>query len=92
MPRRKIIKINAAELNIWRELAKELLQHPLFQEADFDTVEILKRNPDPQIKDIESPIMRLERFVRNNGNRTVGKQKLCAIMKISRPHTKQMDR
>jgi hypothetical protein len=87
MPRRKIIKIKASELHVWRELAEELYQHPLFQEADFDTVEIvaLKRNPDPQIKDIESPIMRLERFVRNNGNRTVGKQKLCAIMKISRP-------
>ena len=87
MPRRKIIKIKAAELHIWKKLAEELSHHPLFQEADFDAIEIvtLKRNPDPQIKDIESPIIRLERFVRNNGNRSVGKQKLCEIMKISRP-------
>jgi hypothetical protein len=27
----------------------------------------------------------LERFILNNGNRKVGKQELCRIMKISRP-------
>lgn len=87
IPRRKIIKIKTAELYIRRKLTEELSCHPLFQEADFDAIEIvtLKRNPDPQIKDIGSPIMRLERLVRNNGNRSVGKQKLCEITKISRP-------
>jgi hypothetical protein len=94
MSRRKKITIKASELHVWRELAEELYHHPLFQEADFDAVEIvtLKRNPDPQIKDIENPIIRLERFVRNNGNRMVGKQKLCEIMKISRPTLNNMDR
>jgi len=87
MPRRKIIRINAAELNVWKGLWEELNNHPLFQEADFDRIEIvsLKRNPDPRIIDAETPIIRLERFIRNNGNRKVGKQKLCEIMKISRP-------
>ena len=41
--------------------------------------------PDPVIKDVEKPITRLERFIINNGNQAVGKQKLCEIMKISRP-------
>ena len=87
MPRRKIIRINAAELKVWQELWEELSNHPLFQEADFDHIEIVskQRNPDPRINDVEMPIVRLERFVRNNGNRMVGKQKLCEIMKISRP-------
>jgi hypothetical protein len=87
MPRPKIIRINAAELNIWRELANELSGNPLFKECDFDNVEIVskERTPDPVIKDIEKPIIRLERFIRNNGNRSVGKKNLCEIMKISRP-------
>jgi hypothetical protein len=41
MPRRKIIRINAAELNVWKELWEELSNHPLFQEADFDKIEIV---------------------------------------------------
>jgi len=87
MPRRKIIQINAAELKVWKELWEELGNHPLFQEADFDHIEIVskRRSPDPRINDVEMPIVRLERFVQNNGNRMVGKQKLCEIMKISRP-------
>jgi hypothetical protein len=87
MPRRKTIRIDAAELNCWNELWKELGNHPLFQNANFDSIEIVskERSPDPQIKDVDKPIIRLERFIRNNGNRMVGKQKLCQIMKISRP-------
>ena len=87
MPRRKIIRVPASELKVWRELWEELRHHPLFQEADFNTVEIVakKRNPDPRIADVETPIIRLERFIRNNGNQTVGKQRLCQILKISRP-------
>ena len=87
MPRPIIIRINAAELNIWRELANELSEHPLFKECDFEHVEIVskERTPDPVIKDVEKPIIRLERFIQNNGNRSVGKKKLCEIMKISRP-------
>ena len=51
MPRPKIIRINAAELNVWRDLADELSKHPLFQECDFDCVEIgsKERMPDPVI-------------------------------------------
>ena len=41
MPRRKIIRINAAELNIWDDLSEELGNHPLFQDADFDKIEKL---------------------------------------------------
>jgi hypothetical protein len=87
MPRRKIIRIHAAELKCWDVLWEELGNHPLFQDANFDCIEIVskQRNPDPRIIDVEMPIVRLERFIRNNGNRMVGKQKLCAIMKISRP-------
>ena len=75
MPRQKIIRINAAELNVWRDLADELFKHPLFHECDFDCVEIVSkiRTPDPVIKDIDKHIIRLERLIRNNKNRTVGK-------------------
>ena len=87
MPRPKTIRINVAELNIWRELADELSNHPLFKECNFDCIEIVskERMPAPVIKDIDKPITRLERFIQNNGNRSVGKKKLCEIMKISRP-------
>jgi len=34
MPRRKIIRINAAELKCWKKLSKELSNHLLFKEAD----------------------------------------------------------
>jgi hypothetical protein len=43
------------------------------------------QTPDPIIKDVEKPIIRLKRFIQNNGNREVGKLKLCEIMKISHP-------
>ena len=87
MPRPRLIRINAAELNVWKKLANELSEHPLFKDCDFDHVEIVskERTPDPVIKDIEKPIIRLERFIRNNGKRSVGKKNLCEIMKISRP-------
>ena len=87
MPRPKIIRINAAELNIQKELTNELSEHPLFKECDFDHVEIVskERTPDPVIIDIEKSIVRLERFIQNNGNRSVGKKNLCEIVKISRP-------
>ena len=87
MPRRKILRINADELSIFRELSDELYQHPVFHECDFTTIEIVakKRSPDPKISDIEKYIRRLEQFIRNNGNRNVGKQDLCKIIKISRP-------
>ena len=87
MPRPKIIRINAATLKIWRELSDELFEHPLFKNCNFDCVEIVskERMPDPVIKDVEMPIIRLERFVINNGNQSVGKNRLCEIMKISRP-------
>jgi hypothetical protein len=87
MPRRKILRINAAELAVWRDLADELHKHPIFHNCNFDHVEIVSTECplDPVIKDVEKPITRLERFVRNNGNRSVGKQELCEIMKISRP-------
>jgi len=64
MPRRKIIRIHAAELNVWGDLCEELGNHPLFQDADFDRIEIvsLKRNPDLRIIDVETPIIHLERF------------------------------
>ena len=70
------------------EGTQELKTHQLFQDADFDDIHIVskQRSPDPLIMmDVEKPIVRLERFIRNNGNRMVGKQKLCEIMKISRP-------
>lgn len=87
MPRRKILRINAAELAVWPALADELSKHPIFHTCNFDHIEIVstERPLDPVIKDVEKPITRLERFVRNNGNRSVGKQELCQIMKISRP-------
>ena len=87
MPRPKILRINAAKLKIWRELFDELSEHPLFQNCNFDCVEIVskERMPDPVIKDVEKPITRLERFIINNGNQSVGKNRLCEIMKISRP-------
>ena len=82
------MRIDAAELAVWSELAEELHQHPVFCDCDFTTVEIvaLKRNPEPSIGiDLKNPILRLERFVQNNGNHSIGKQELCKIMKISRP-------
>ena len=87
MPRPRLIRINAAELNVWKELTNELSEHPLFKDCDFAHVEIVskERTPNPVIKDIEKPIIRLERFIQNNGNRSVGKKNLCEIMKISRP-------
>ena len=87
MPRPKTIRINAAELNVWQELANELSEHPLFKECDFSCIHIVskERMPDPVIKDVEKPITRLKRFIINNGNQVVGKKKLCEIMKISRP-------
>ena len=73
MLRPKIIRINAAELNVWCELANEISEHPLFKECDFDHVKIVSKEitPDPVIKDIEKPIIRLECFIRNNANRSV---------------------
>ena len=44
-----------------------------------------EKKPDPQIVDVEKHIRRLEKFIRNNGNRNVGKQELCKIIGISRP-------
>ena len=87
MPRRKIIRIDAAELKCWDKLWEELGHHPLFQDADFDNIYIVskQRSPDPRILDVAAPIKRLERFIQNNGNQTAGKQRLCKIMKISRP-------
>ena len=87
MPRRKTIRINATKLTVWQELLEELKTHPQFRDCDFDSVQIVskQRSPNPVIKDVDKPIIRLERFILNNGNRMVGKQKLCAIMKISRP-------
>ena len=87
MPRPRTIRINAAELNIWKELADELSEHPLFKDCNFNSVYIVskERMPDPVIKDVEKPIIRLERFITNNGDWTVGKQRICEIMKISRP-------
>jgi hypothetical protein len=82
-----MLRINAAELDIWRELFNELLNNKLFRECDFDTVEVIawKRNPPPRIMDTTIHVERLERYIRNNGNCVVGKQELCKIMKISRP-------
>jgi hypothetical protein len=87
MSRRKIYRIDAAELKVWRQLSEELFHHPVFRECDFETVQIvaLKRNPEPRIVDVDKPLKYLERFIINNGNRSVGKQKLCEILKISRP-------
>jgi hypothetical protein len=87
MPRRKLIRINAAELDIWKELSAELFNSKLFNECDFDTVEIiaLKRNPQPRIADINIRVECLKQYIRNNGNCAAGKQELCKIMKISRP-------
>jgi len=87
MPRRKTIRIHAAELKCWDKVFNELKNHPLFQEADFDNIHIVskQRSPDPRIMDVATPIKRLERFIQNNGNQTAGKQRLCKIMKISRP-------
>jgi hypothetical protein len=87
MPRGKTIRINASELDVWQDLFEELKNHPQFRDCDFNSVEIesKQKSPDPVIKDVDKPINRLERFIINNGNRMVGKQKLCEIMKISRP-------
>ena len=87
MPRRKTLRINADELTIFRELTKELYEHPIFSECDFTTIEIVakKRNPDPIITDVEKHVRKLERFINNNGNRNVGKQELCKIIGVSRP-------
>jgi hypothetical protein len=87
MPRPKTYRIDAAELNIWSDLAEELSKNPIFKDCDFDRVEIVahQRTPAPIIKDVEQYIIRIERFILNNGNRTVGKTKLCEILKISRP-------
>jgi len=87
MPRRKFIRIHAAELKCWDKLWEELSNHPLFQDADFDNIHIVskQRSPDPHIIDVETPIKRLERFIQNNGNQMAGKQRLCKILKISRP-------
>jgi len=87
MPRPKIIRIHAAELKVWDDLVDELSEHPLFKDCNFDYIYIVskERMPNPVIKDVEKPITRLERFIINNGNQTVGKKRLCEIMKISRP-------
>jgi hypothetical protein len=87
MPRPKTLRIHAATLKVWQDLADELSEHPLFKECNFDYVYIVskERMPDPIIKDVEKPITRLERFIINNGNQSVSKKKLCEIMKISRP-------
>ena len=87
MPRRKILRINADELPIFRELVEVLHEHPIFHECDFTTIEIVakKRNPEPKIADVEKHIRKLERFIQNNGNRNVGKQELCKIIGVSRP-------
>jgi hypothetical protein len=87
MPRRKLITIDASNLDICEDLLNELRDRELFKDCDFDTVMIcaLQKKPAPTIKDVEKPISRLERYILNNGNRTVGKQELCRIMKISRP-------
>jgi hypothetical protein len=37
MSRHKIIRINAAELKCWDKLWEELGDHPLFQNANFDS-------------------------------------------------------
>jgi len=37
MSRQKIIRIHAAELKCWEELS----DHPLFQDANFDKIEIV---------------------------------------------------
>ena len=87
MPRRKILRMHAAELPIFLELVKMLHKHPVLKDSDFTTLELVakKKSPEPKIADIEKHIRRLEQFIRNNGNRNVGKQDLCKIIKISRP-------
>jgi len=87
MPRRKTIRINASELDVWQRLFEELQAHPQFRDCDFDSIQIVskQKSPDPVIKDVDKPVIRLERYIINNGNQSVGKKKLCAIMKISRP-------
>jgi Mg2+ and Co2+ transporter CorA len=87
MPRRKLITIYASNLDICEELINKLRDRELFKDCDFDTVMIcaMQKELAPTIKDVEKPIIRLERFILNNGNRNVGKQELCRIIKISRP-------
>ena len=59
MPRRKVIRIHAAELKCWDKVFNELRNHPLFQDADFDDIHIVskQRSPDPRIMDVEKPIV-----------------------------------
>ena len=54
MPRRKVIRIYAAELECWD---KKLKNHPLFQDADSDNIHIVskQRSPDLHIMDAEKP-------------------------------------
>jgi len=87
MPRPKIIRIHATKLKVWQDLSNELRDHPLFKNCDFSSIHIVSKEsmPKPVIKDVDKPILRLERFIINNGNQEVSKKKLCEIMKISRP-------
>ncbi|MDR1562975.1 MAG: hypothetical protein LBS54_07865 [Dysgonamonadaceae bacterium] len=59
----------------------------MFEYADFSCIEIVskKRAPNPTIIDVEKFIAHLDRFILNNGNRSVGKTKLYEILKITRP-------
>jgi len=90
MPRRKQLKISAAELKIHDLLIAELQKTPQFINCDFSTLEIvaLSKKAPPRITEekLYKAIRNLERQIAFNGkNKLLNKKGLCKAMGISRP-------
>jgi len=90
MPRRKQLKISAAELKIHDSLIAELQKTPQFKNCDFSTLEIiaLSKKAPPRItqEKLDKAIRNLEWQIGYNGkNKLLNKKGLCKVMGISRP-------
>ncbi len=90
MPRRKQLKISAAELKIHDSLIAELQKTPQFMNCDFSTLEIvaLSKKAPPRItqEKLDKAIRNLERQIAFNGkSKLLNKKRLCKAMGISRP-------
>ena len=90
MPRRKQLKILAAELKIHDSLIAELQKTSQFMNCDFSTIEIvaLSKKAPPRItqEKLDKAIRNLERQIAFNGkNKLLNKKGLCKAMGISRP-------
>ncbi|MDE5944082.1 MAG: hypothetical protein K2G93_00635 [Rikenella sp.] len=87
MARRAQLTLDVRKLDIYDALIKEIRDKNLLPLADETTLKItaLEQYKPTINTDVKKLVERLERYISINGNKRVGRQEMCKIMKISRP-------